>query len=137
MLSVGRVQTPTLALIVKRDDEICNFKPQQYWVLSTIYRNTTFTATKGKYKSIEEGQAYLQQITGKDLTITDITTKKGKEAPFLMAAYPIMLAIDKIPCPPTPANMISVFIMFNDLICYVAELVNYSALALALAFILV
>ncbi|MBQ9435086.1 MAG: DNA topoisomerase 3 [Bacteroidales bacterium] len=81
VLSVGRVQTPTLALIVKRDDEIRNFKPQQYWVLSTIYRNTTFTATKGKYKSIEEGQADLQKITGKDLTITDITTKKGKEAP--------------------------------------------------------
>ena len=81
VLSVGRVQTPTLALIVKRDDEIRNFKPQQYWVLSTIYRNATFTATKGKYKSIAEGQADLQQITGKDLTITDITTKKGKEAP--------------------------------------------------------
>ena len=81
VLSVGRVQTPTLALIVKRDDEIRNFNPQQYWVLSTIYRNATFTATKGKYKSIEEGQADLQQIIGKDLTITDITTKKGKEAP--------------------------------------------------------
>lgn len=81
ILSVGRVQTPTLALIVNRDAEIKNFKPTQYWVLSTIYRKTTFTATKGKYQSVESGQEDLQRIISKDLTITDIATKKGKEAP--------------------------------------------------------
>ena len=81
VLSIGRVQTPTLALIVKRYHEIQNFKPTAYWVLSTIYRDTTFTATKGKYQSVEEGQEDLQRIIGKDFTITDISTKKGKEAP--------------------------------------------------------
>jgi len=81
VLSIGRVQTPTLALIVKRYHEIQNFKPTAYWVLSTIYRDTTFTATKGKYQSVEEGQEDLQRIIGKELTITDISTKKGKEAP--------------------------------------------------------
>ena len=81
VLSIGRVQTPTLALIVKRYHEIQNFKPTAYWVLSTIYRDTTFTATKGKYQSVEEGQNDLQRIIGKEFTITDISTKKGKEAP--------------------------------------------------------
>lgn len=81
VLSVGRVQTPTLALIVKRHFEITNFQPKQYWVLSTVYRGTTFTATKGKYNSEEKGQADLERIIGKDFTVTDIATKKGKEAP--------------------------------------------------------
>ena len=81
VLSIGRVQTPTLALIVKRYHEIQNFKPTAYWVLSTVYRDTIFTATKGKYQSVEEGQNDLQRIIGKEFTITDISTKKGKEAP--------------------------------------------------------
>lgn len=81
VLSIGRVQTPTLALIVNRYWEIQNFKPEAYWVLSTIYRDTTFTATKGKYKSVVDGQEDLQKIIGKDFTITDISEKKGKEAP--------------------------------------------------------
>ena len=81
VLSIGRVQTPTLALIVNRYNEIVNFKPEQYWVLSTIYRDTTFTATKGKYKSVDEGQKDLQSIEGKDFTVTDVSKKKGTEAP--------------------------------------------------------
>ena len=81
VLSIGRVQTPTLALIVNRYFEIVNFKPEQYWVLSTIYRDTTFTATKGKYKSVEEGQNDLHSIEGKEFTITDVSKKKGTEAP--------------------------------------------------------
>ncbi len=81
VLSIGRVQTPTLALIVNRYHEIVNFKPEAYWVLSTIYRDTTFTATKGKYGSVEDGQKDLQSVEGKDFTVTDITTKKGTEAP--------------------------------------------------------
>ena len=81
ILSIGRVQTPTLALIVNRYHEIVNFKPEAYWVLSTVYRNTTFTATKGKYGSVEDGQKDLQSIEGKDFTVTDIATKKGTEAP--------------------------------------------------------
>ena len=81
VLSIGRVQTPTLALIVNRYLEIVNFKPEAYWVLSTIYRDTVFTATKGKYGSVEEGQKDLQSIEGKEFAITDIATKKGTEAP--------------------------------------------------------
>lgn len=81
VLSIGRVQTPTLALIVNRYWEIKNFEPKPYWVLSTLYRNTTFTATKGKYESVEVGQQDLEKITGKDFTVLDISTKKGKEAP--------------------------------------------------------
>ena len=81
VLSVGRVQTPTLALIVKRHFEITNFEPKQYWVLSTVYRGTTFTATKGKYNSEEKGKTDLERIIGKEFTVTDIATKKGKEAP--------------------------------------------------------
>ena len=81
VLSIGRVQTPTLALIVNRYWEIQNFKPEAYWVLSTIYRGTTFTATKGKYGTVLEGEQDLQKIVGKEFTVTDISEKKGKEAP--------------------------------------------------------
>ena len=81
VLSIGRVQTPTLALIVYRYHEIANFKPEAYWVLSTVYRDTTFTATKGKYGSVEDVQKDLQSVEGKEFTVTDITTKKGTEAP--------------------------------------------------------
>jgi DNA topoisomerase III, bacteria and conjugative plasmid len=81
VLSIGRVQTPTLALIVKRYLEIKNFKPEAYWVLSTVYRDTTFTATKGKYVAIGEGEQDLQRVLGKEFTVTNITEKKGKEAP--------------------------------------------------------
>ena len=56
VLSVGRVQTPTLALIVNRQKEIESFVSEPYWVLSTIYRNTLFTATSGKFTSKEEGE---------------------------------------------------------------------------------
>lgn len=81
VLSIGRVQTPTLALIVNRYLEIKNFKPEAYWVLTTLYRDTVFTATKGKYGTVEEGQADLKSIEGKDFTITDVAKKQGKEAP--------------------------------------------------------
>ena len=80
-LSIGRVQTPTLALIVKRQREIDEFVPQDYWVLSTLYRDVLFTATKGKFMSEAEGQEALKTIDGEPFTITDVTQKKGKEAP--------------------------------------------------------
>lgn len=81
ILSIGRVQTPTLALIVKRQQEIDQFVPEPYWVLSTIYRETTFTATKGKFTSKEEGESYLKSVQNLPFTVTDISTKKGTEAP--------------------------------------------------------
>ena len=81
VLSIGRVQTPTLALIVNRQKEIENFKPEAYYVLSTSYRDTVFTATKGKFTTKEEGQQYLDEITGKPFAITDVQKKNGTEQP--------------------------------------------------------
>lgn len=79
VLSIGRVQTPTLALIVKRQKEIDNFKPEPYWVLSTIYRDTLFTATSGKFTSKEEGQGAFSLIEGKPFVIVSVQKKQGKE----------------------------------------------------------
>ena len=81
VLSIGRVQTPTLALIVKRHHEITNFVPQQYWELKTIYRETTFNATSGRFDSEAEAQEALQKITGEPFTVTDVTAKNGAENP--------------------------------------------------------
>ncbi len=81
VLSIGRVQTPTLAMIVKRHFEIKNFTPEKYWILSTLYRGVTFTSTKGKIKKPEEGQQALDAIRGNDFTVTDIQQKSGTEAP--------------------------------------------------------
>ncbi|MBQ8702837.1 MAG: DNA topoisomerase 3 [Bacteroidales bacterium] len=81
VLSIGRVQTPTLAMIVKRHFEIKNFRPEKYWVLTTVYRNATFSSTKGRIKKPEEGEAAMAAIRGKDFTVTDIQQKAGTEAP--------------------------------------------------------
>ena len=106
VLSIGRVQTPTLALIVNRQKEIDSFKPEPYWVLATIYRDTTFTATKaaikreqtqislesveqeqartefkGRFTSKEEGEQAFQLIDGKPFTVTSVEKKKGTEGP--------------------------------------------------------
>ncbi|SMD32658.1 DNA topoisomerase-3 [Reichenbachiella faecimaris] len=79
VLSIGRVQTPTLAMLVNRHYEIENFKPTPYWELQTLYRDTKFNSTEGKFQQKEEGEKLLQQISGKDLLITDIEKKEGKE----------------------------------------------------------
>ena len=81
VLSIGRVQTPTLALIVNRQKEIENFKPEPYWVLATVYRDTTFTATKGKFTSKEEGEQAFAIIEGKPFVVTKVEKKEGKEQP--------------------------------------------------------
>ena len=79
VISIGRVQTPTLALIVKRHWEIANFQPQQYWEIKTLYRDVTFNATKGRFDKQEEAAAALAEIEGKPFTITDIQKKQGRE----------------------------------------------------------
>ena len=81
VLSIGRVQTPTLALIVNRQKEIDDFKPEPYWVLATVYRDTTFTATSGKFTSKEEGEQAFATIEGKPFEVTKVEKKNGKEAP--------------------------------------------------------
>ncbi len=81
ILSIGRVQTPTLALIVNRQKEIDRFTPEPYWVLSTLYRDTLFVATKGKFMSKEEGERAFATIEGKPFIVTSVVKKKGSEAP--------------------------------------------------------
>ncbi len=81
VLSIGRVQTPTLALIVKRHFEIANFKSEDFWELKTVYRGASFSATSGRFFKEEDAAVALAAISGKPFTVTDITEKKGKEAP--------------------------------------------------------
>lgn len=81
VISIGRVQTPTLAMIVKRHFEIVNFQPQQYWELKTVYRDVTFNSTKGRYEKIEEANEALQAIQNSIFIIIDVQKKAGKEVP--------------------------------------------------------
>ena len=96
VLSIGRVQTPTLALIVNRQAEIENFKPEPYWELKTVYRNVTFSATKGKFTQKEEGEAFLDTVRHADFTVTDVSEKKGKEyAPRLFDLTSLQVECNK------------------------------------------
>lgn len=96
VLSIGRVQTPTLALIVNRQAEIDNFKPEPYWELKTVYRSTTFSATKGKFTTLEEGEAFLEIAQQEDFTVTDVAEKKGKEyAPRLFDLTSLQVECNK------------------------------------------
>lgn len=79
VLSIGRVQTPTLALIVNRQLDIQHFTPEPYWELKTVYRETTFAATKGRFMTKEEGKEFLEKVKQSDFTVTDVSTKKGVE----------------------------------------------------------
>ena len=81
VLSIGRVQTPTLALIVRRQQEIDGFKPEPYWELKTVYRKVTFSSVKGKFTQKEEGENFLERVKETDFEVTDVVKKKGKEAP--------------------------------------------------------
>ncbi len=81
ILSVGRVQTPTLALIVNRQREIENFVPKDYWELKTKYRDTLFSATVRGFEKEEDGQKVLEEVKKFPLVIDDVQKKKGKEAP--------------------------------------------------------
>ena len=84
VLSIGRVQTPTLALIVKRHKEIENFEPKQYFELKTLYRGVVFNASKGKFDDRQSGEDFLTQIQGAELEIKSVTKKNGKEfAPII------------------------------------------------------
>lgn len=96
ILSVGRVQTPTLALIVNRQKEIENFVPTQYWELKTVYRDITFNATKGKFDTLAEGEDFLKSIQGKEFTVTKVTEKKGTEyAPRLFDLTSLQVECNK------------------------------------------
>lgn len=81
LLSIGRVQTPTLALIVARQKEIDNFVPQPYWELKTVYKEVTFNNSEGRFTDKEEAIKAIESIRGKEFEITGFGRKKGKEAP--------------------------------------------------------
>ncbi|MBQ7690130.1 MAG: DNA topoisomerase 3 [Muribaculaceae bacterium] len=81
VLSIGRVQTPTLALIVARQREIEQFVPEDYWEIKTLYRTVTFSSTRGRFKTEGEAGALVEAIKELPLTVTSIETKKGREAP--------------------------------------------------------
>ncbi|TYA58989.1 DNA topoisomerase 3 [Formosa maritima] len=79
VLSVGRVQTPTLAMVVNRFKEIENFKPQPYWELQTMYRNTLFAYEEGRFTKMEDGEVLANKVKEHDFEIVSIEKKKGKE----------------------------------------------------------
>jgi len=79
VLSIGRVQTPTLALVVNRQIEIEQFKPEQYWELKTTYRDTLFASAKGKFTVKADAQTLLESIENLPFEITDVTRKEGKD----------------------------------------------------------
>jgi len=79
VLSIGRVQTPTLAMLVERHKEIMNFVSKPFWELQTVYRDTSFRYEKGRFEKVAEGQAQLQLIEEKPFTIVSSTKKQGKE----------------------------------------------------------
>lgn len=81
VLSIGRVQTPTLAMIVKRQLEIDNFKPEDYWELRTVYRDTEFNSVLGKIKKEEKALYALSKISEAPFNITSFEQKEGKERP--------------------------------------------------------
>lgn len=81
VLSIGRVQTPTLALVVERCREIENFKPEDFWELRTIYRDATFNATSGRFPTEEAAMKALEEVKAQPLVIDNVEKKKGREAP--------------------------------------------------------
>lgn len=81
VLSIGRVQTPTLALIVQRHQEIVNFKPEDYWIVRTLYREVNFTARSGKFFKKEDAENVIESIKSDDFQIVSFTKKRGKESP--------------------------------------------------------
>ena len=82
VLSIGRVQTPTLALIVQRHYEIANFQPQDFWELKTSYKDVVFNATSGRFMSVKDANLALNKIKDALFEIKDVSEKKGKESPL-------------------------------------------------------
>jgi len=79
MLSVGRVQTPTLAMVVNRHKEIINFKPVPYWELQTTYKEINFNCEEGRFTTEEEGKTFADKVKESEFEIVSVTKKKGRE----------------------------------------------------------
>ena len=82
VLSIGRVQTPTLALIVQRHHEISNFVSKDFWELKTSYRDVVFNATSGRFMSLDDANIALDKIKNALFEVNDVSEKKGKESPL-------------------------------------------------------
>ena len=83
VLSVGRVQTPTLSMVVNRHLDISNFKPQPYWELVTVYKNTKFSHNNGRFLNKESGQRIADKIGNQLFKIDDIVNKNARSPPKL------------------------------------------------------
>ena len=81
VLSIGRVQTPTLALIVRRFEEIQNFVPKAFWEIKTLYRNVLFTSTNGRFETVGDASIVIEEIKTNLFEIVSFEQKKGNEAP--------------------------------------------------------
>ncbi len=79
VLSVGRVQTPTLAMLVNRFYEIKNFKPTPYWELQTTYRNIVFNCEEGRFLNKSEGEFFANSVKENDFEIMSVSKKPSKE----------------------------------------------------------
>ena len=79
--TIGRVQTPVLAMIVARDDTILQFRPQPFWELSTRYREVVFKYSDKRFEDPDKAQTLLDTITGQPFEIIAVTAKKKKEQP--------------------------------------------------------
>jgi DNA topoisomerase-3 len=79
VLSVGRVQTPTLAMVVNRFKEIENFKPTPFWELQTLYRDTLFNCEEGRFTTKEDGEKLANKVKESDFEIVSTEKKAGKE----------------------------------------------------------
>ena len=81
VLSIGRVQTPTLALIVRRFEEIQSFVPKQYWEIKTLYREVVFNSANGRFDTVEDAIQIIEEIRNNLFEIVSFEQKKGNEAP--------------------------------------------------------
>lgn len=96
VLSVGRVQTPTLAMIVNRYKEIRNFVSTPFWELKTSYRNVIFNSVDGKFDSQDKAQTVFDRIKDKPLVVDSIAEKKGVEyAPKLFDLTSLQVECNK------------------------------------------
>ncbi len=81
VLSIGRVQTPTLALIVRRFEEIQNFKSKPFWEIKTNYRGVIFNSTRGRFDTVDDASLIIEEIKTNLFEIVSFEQKKGNEAP--------------------------------------------------------
>lgn len=81
LLSIGRVQTPILAMIVGRDLEVERFVPEDFWEVHTLCRGALFKHTGGKFPAQPDAQGIIEKVTGQELVVTGVTRKNALANP--------------------------------------------------------